>query len=65
MITIAWDISWYQYRVSFDSPQAVRLAEKGLDLEDLDGSFTEWNAELTDDGRVMPAVIRAETSRED
>jgi hypothetical protein len=65
VITIAWDISWYQYRVSFDSPQAVRLAEKGLDLEDLDGSFTEWNAELTDDGRVMPAVIRAETSRED
>ena len=29
VVTIAWDISWYQYRVLFDSAQPVRLAERG------------------------------------
>ena len=29
VITVAWDISWYQYRVTPDSTQPVRLAERG------------------------------------
>ena len=31
VVTVAWDISWYQYRVSLDSAQPVRLAERGHD----------------------------------
>ena len=31
VVTIAWEISWYQYRVSPDAPQPVRLAERGHD----------------------------------
>src|SRR5918998_1318862 len=54
VITIAWDISWYQYRVTLDAPQPVRLAERGLELGDLEGSFTKWNARVTPDGRVVP-----------
>ena len=42
VITIAWDISWYQYRVSFDSGQPVRLAERGLELDELESSCTAW-----------------------
>ena len=34
-ITVAWDISWYQYRVSPDAPQPVRLEQRGHDLSDL------------------------------
>ena len=36
VITVAWDISWYQYRVVFESRQPVRLAERGYELEELD-----------------------------
>ena len=35
-MTVAWDISWYQYRVTPGSAQPVRLEERGLELEELD-----------------------------
>jgi hypothetical protein len=57
VVTIVWEISWYQYRVSFDAPQPVRLAEKGFDPEELDETFLDWNAELTEDGRIVPDVV--------
>jgi hypothetical protein len=57
VVTIAWDISWYQYRVTADSAP-VRLAERGHDPADLDPSFTEWNAQLEEDGRVLPDIAR-------
>jgi hypothetical protein len=58
VITVAWDISWYQYRVTPDSGQPVRLAERGHDPDELDGSFTAWNAHVGDDGRVVPDIAR-------
>jgi hypothetical protein len=58
VITIAWDISWYQYRVVFDSAQAVRLAERGYELDDLEGRFKVWNGHLAADGRVAPDIPR-------
>jgi hypothetical protein len=58
VITIAWDISWYQYRVSFDAAQPVRLAERGLELDELESSFREWNARVEPDGRVVPNIAR-------
>jgi hypothetical protein len=61
VVTIVWEISWYQYRVSFDAAQPVRLAEKGLDPEELDESFLNWNAELTEDGRIVPHIARSES----
>lgn len=56
VITVAWDLSWYQYRVSLDNPQPVRLAERGHDPADLDRSFTAWNARVEDDGRLVPEI---------
>src|SRR5215831_18162554 len=44
VVTVAWEISWYQYRITADSPQPVRLAERGQELGELEESFTEWNA---------------------
>jgi hypothetical protein len=58
VLTVAWDISWYQYRVSFDAAQPVRLAERGLELEELESSFREWNARVEVDGRVVPDIAR-------
>jgi hypothetical protein len=58
VITIAWDISWYQYRVSPDSTQPVRLADRGHDPDDLDPAFAEWNAHMVEDGRIVPDIAR-------
>src|SRR5919205_1908484 len=49
VLTVAWDISWYQYRVMPDSAQPVRLAERGHDPHELESNFTAWNAKLTGD----------------
>ena len=59
-VTVAWDISWYQYRVAFDSAQQVRIADRGLDPGELDSPFTAWNAEFAEDGRVVPDLARVE-----
>jgi hypothetical protein len=56
VVTIAWDLSWYQYRVSPEAAQAVRLAERGQELSELDTTYTDWNAEISEDGRLVPAV---------
>ena len=58
VITIAWDISWYQYRVSAESGQVVRLAERGYELDELDPRFAHWNGHLGPDGRVAPDIPR-------
>ncbi len=58
VVTIAWDISWYQYRVVFDSSQPVRLIERGLELSELADRFQAWNASLDAQGRLVPNVQR-------
>jgi hypothetical protein len=58
VVTIVWDISWYQYRVSLESAQPIRLAERGHDPTELESSFTRWNAHLEADGRLVPDIAR-------
>src|SRR6266487_1539600 len=47
VMTVAWDISWYQYRVTPESGQPVKLAERGHEPGELESLFTSWNAHLT------------------
>ena len=56
VLTVAWDISWYQYRITPESGQPVRLAERGHDPRELETMFTSWNARLTPDGRIAPNI---------
>jgi hypothetical protein len=58
IVTVAWDISWYQYRVTPESAQPVRLAERGHELADLDAGYQRWNATIEDDGRLVPEIER-------
>ena len=58
VVTVAWDISWYQYRVVFESGQPVRLAERGYELDELDDRFKGWNGHLGPDGRLTPDIPR-------
>jgi len=58
VITIAWDISWYQYRVTPESAQPVRLEERGHELTELDRIYQDWNAHVDEHGRVVPNIAR-------
>jgi len=58
VITVAWDLSWYQYRVAPDSAQPVRLIERGHELEELDERYETWNARVEADGRLVPDIAR-------
>jgi hypothetical protein len=56
LVTFAWDITWYQYRVSPEASQPVRIEDRGQDLAELSSTFTDWNASFGEDGRVVPAL---------
>jgi hypothetical protein len=58
VITIAWDISWYQYRVSGESAKPVRLEARGHEPAELDPLFKGWNARVDTEGRVVPDIAR-------
>jgi hypothetical protein len=57
-VTVAWELSWYQYRVSPDSAQPVRLERRGHELDELDEGFKDWNAQVEDEGRLVPEIAR-------
>jgi hypothetical protein len=56
VITFSWEISWYQYRITRDSPQPVRLAERGLEPSELEPQFRAWNAKLENGVGVLPEM---------
>ena len=58
VVTIAWDLSWYQYRVSLDTAQPVRLAERGYEVGEVESTFRDWNARVEPDGRLVPDIAR-------
>ena len=57
-VTVAWDLSWYQYRVSPESAQPVRLERRGHELDELEDTFKAWNAHVEDEGRLVPEIAR-------
>jgi hypothetical protein len=58
VVTVAWDLSWYQYRVSPDSGQPVRLERRGHELDELEPGFKDWNAHVEDEGRLVPEIAK-------
>jgi len=58
VLTFAWEITWYQYRVLPEAPQPIRLADRGADISEIEAAFTGWNAQLDESGRVVPDVAR-------
>ena len=58
VLTFAWEITWYQYRVMPEAVQPLRLADRGADISEIEAAFTSWNAQLDDSGRVIPDVAR-------
>jgi predicted Fe-S protein YdhL (DUF1289 family) len=53
-VLIAWELSWYRYRVDLgDEADPVMMLDKGEELDQIDESMRTWNAELDTDGRVV------------
>ena len=58
VLTFAWEITWYQYRVMPEAVQPLRLADRGADIAEIEPPYTGWNAQLDESGRVIPDVAR-------
>jgi hypothetical protein len=58
VLSFVWEITWYQYRVVPEAPQPIRLADRGSDISEVESAFTDWNAQLDENGRVIPDVAR-------
>jgi hypothetical protein len=56
-ITVAWELSWYRYRVDLgDADDPVTLLSKGQELDELEESVREWNATALGDGKLAVGV---------
>jgi hypothetical protein len=58
VLTFAWEITWYQYRVTPEASQPIRLADRGADISEIEPVFQEWNAKLDESGRVVPSIAK-------
>lgn len=60
-ITVAWELSWYRYRIDLgDAGDPVTLLDKGQEIDELGESEREWNASATEDGQLAAGVVSAE-----
>ena len=57
VLTFAWDITWYQYRVTPDAAQPVRIADRGHDLAEVEPTYAQWNARCDETGRLVPDLV--------
>jgi hypothetical protein len=52
-IVVAWELSWYRYRVDLgDADEPIILVEKGDELTELEEPLREWNSLADDEGRL-------------
>ena len=57
-IVVAWELSWYRYRVELgDEQEPILLLEKGDELAELEEPLREWNAIADDGGRLGADVV--------
>ena len=56
-LTVAWELSWYRYRVDLgDAEDPVTLRDKGEELDQLEESARDWNASSLPDGTILIGV---------
>ncbi|MBA2763826.1 MAG: hypothetical protein H0U42_03970 [Thermoleophilaceae bacterium] len=56
-IVVAWELSWYQFRVDLgDSRDPVLLFAKGEELDELDETLCHWNASAQADGSLVAGL---------
>ena len=61
LVTVAWEISWYQWEVSADGQgEPVREVAKGDEVSELSDDAQGWNAAVAEDGTLR---LRSTTRR--
>jgi hypothetical protein len=60
VLTLVWDLAWYQYRINPDATQRVRLTDRGTEPEEVEATFTGWNARFELGSGVMPELENAD-----
>ncbi|UJA19933.1 hypothetical protein HJD18_06720 [Thermoleophilia bacterium SCSIO 60948] len=61
LITVAWELSWYQWEVGVEpDDRSVREIAKGNELSELDDAARRWNARADEDGMIR--LRRAEST---
>jgi hypothetical protein len=56
-IVVAWELSWYHYRVDLGTEHdPVSLIAKGEELDELEPWAREWNASASDDGALAIGI---------
>jgi hypothetical protein len=57
-IVVAWELSWYRYRVDLgDEHEPILLLEKGDELGELEEPLRAWNAVADENGRLGADVV--------
>jgi len=56
VLTLVWDLAWYQYRINRDATQRVRLTDRGTEPEEVEAGFTAWNARFEAGVGVIPEL---------
>jgi len=56
-IVVAWELSWYRYKVDLgDEHEPLALLEKGDEMGELEDELRDWNAAADDAGRLSADV---------
>ena len=63
LVTVAWELSWYQWEVGADGEgdEPVREVAKGAEVSELDEKARAWNAVVDEDGTLR---LRAAAERQ-
>jgi hypothetical protein len=65
-VLVAWELSWYRYRVDLgDEADPVLMLDKGEELDQIEEPFRAWNAGLDDDGRVVAGLAETDGGSEE
>jgi hypothetical protein len=51
-VTVAWELSWYQWTIDPGEHGAVREVRKGKEIGELSEADRRWNARIADDGSL-------------
>ena len=57
-VVVAWELSWYHYRVDLGEADPVALTDKGKELSELSEDQRRWNAVSDRDGMLALGVPR-------
>jgi len=60
VVTLVWDLAWYQYRINRDATQPLRLTDRGTEPDEVPETFRVWNAHFQPGTGIVPDLERSD-----